>query len=530
MSLPARHLGWSIVKNIGGQSVGRLVLTIARFVIAAIIVKVAGKDAFGEYMLVLSLLLIGEWLADFGLTDICVRAICRDPSSEPRQLAALGLAKAVQGLCACLILGGVVLAMGYSQQIMISVGVGCAGILCYAAAQVYRAHFKARMFMERDVAAEMVGVMVMAPLTYVACRQGMSLPWLVGCHAISRVVFLCCMYLFTRGQVRVASGGGTGAAARAAFLIAAPLGLSGLCAAVYDQLDPIMLHKMLGDDGPGAVAHYSGAMRFVWPVTVIVQAIAGSVFPILAASWGTNDHRFRLVFQRSMDLSVFVAAGAVASVYGGSEALIGIFGHEMSEAAEVLRLLVWAVFARAINNALIASFIVAGGVKFAFIVAILGVATKFTALWFLIPTMGAKGAAYADVACEWLTGVVPVLLITQRLIGFRVQWIILAKVGAAVAAAIALAELAGVRGGWVGLGIALVVYPSVAMGLGAISLRELRMLGGSVKGRFAARKDGSCPACGTDLPGVAMETACPECGRMLAVPPVVTEAPKERTP
>jgi len=44
VSVPTRNLGWSIVKNIGGQTAGKLMLTVARFVIAAIIMKIAGKD------------------------------------------------------------------------------------------------------------------------------------------------------------------------------------------------------------------------------------------------------------------------------------------------------------------------------------------------------------------------------------------------------------------------------------------------------------------------------------------------------
>jgi O-antigen/teichoic acid export membrane protein len=486
VSVPTRHLGWSIVKNIGGQSAGKLALTVARFVIAAIIVKVAGKESFGEYALVLSFLLIGEWLADFGLTDICVRAICQDPGSESEHLGALGLAKLVQGLGACVVIALAVVAIGYPTRILEAVGVGSIGMLCYAAAQVYRAGFKVRMQMERDVAAELLGVLVMVPLTYAACVRGLGLPWLIGCHAVSRFVFLMSLALFSKVRARHLWSLRASAEARAAFLVAAPLGISGLCAAVYDQLDPILLHRL---SGPGEVAHYSGAMRFVWPVTVIVQAICGSVFPVLSASWQKDSARFRLVFQRCMDLSVFVAAGAVATVYCGSEALVGLFGKEMAESAEVLRILVLAIFARAINNALVVSFIVAGGVKFAFFVSVASLVAKFIVLIIVIPRHGSIGAAYGDVACEWLTGVLPVLLITQRLIRYRVQWTILLKTGVAIAAAVALTEVLGLRGGWVGMGVGMLVFPAVAMMLRAIDPRELKMLKGSVKGRFATRSE-----------------------------------------
>jgi len=484
VTVPTRHLGWSIVKNIGGQSIGRLLMTVLRFVVAAIIIKVAGKDSFGEYTLVLSILLIGEWLVDFGLTDICVREVCRDASRERVWLGALATAKLVQFVIACGLLGGAVLVLGYRAEIAQAVVVGCVGVGAYAIGQLYKAHFKCRMQMERDVAAEVLSVVVLAGLVFLACRENLGIVGLVACQSVSRVVYLLTMWALGRGAVRLAGLVAPGPEAWSMFRWAWPLGLSGLCAAVFDQLDTLMLYRL---SGPGEVAHYSGAMRFVWPVTVIVQAIAGSVFPILATSWGQDQARFRLVFQRSIDLSVFIAAGAVASVHCGSDALIGLFGQQMSEAALVLRIVVWAVFARAINNALVVSFVIAGGVRYAFIVAILGLAAKALALTVAIPKGGAVGAAYADVICEWLTGVVPMLLITQHLVKSRVDWMILVKTGAAVGLVVGIAELCGVRGTWIGLGIGVVGFPVLALAFRSLSISELKMLSGSVKGRFAPK-------------------------------------------
>src|SRR5580765_8839691 len=86
---------WRAVKNVGSQVGGRLFLTVARFGVAAFIVRRSGIDAFGEYALILSLLLIAEWLVDFGMTDVAVRAICQDPRHERRLLRSLFTAKLI---------------------------------------------------------------------------------------------------------------------------------------------------------------------------------------------------------------------------------------------------------------------------------------------------------------------------------------------------------------------------------------------------------------------------------------------------
>ncbi len=74
-----KNIKWSVLKNATSQIGGRVFLSLARLLISVLIVRYAGVTRFGEYALVVSILILGEWLVDFGFTEISVRDMCKTP-------------------------------------------------------------------------------------------------------------------------------------------------------------------------------------------------------------------------------------------------------------------------------------------------------------------------------------------------------------------------------------------------------------------------------------------------------------------
>ena len=75
---PPPNLLRSVVRNTVSLTVGRIALALVRFVVALVIVQRAGLHSFGDFALILSFILVAEWLSDFGLVDIAVRQIASD--------------------------------------------------------------------------------------------------------------------------------------------------------------------------------------------------------------------------------------------------------------------------------------------------------------------------------------------------------------------------------------------------------------------------------------------------------------------
>jgi len=101
----------SLMKNAASQIGGRLSLSLGRLLAALMIVRLVGPERFGEYALVLQFIVLFEWLADFGQTDIGVRDICQRPAEEGETLGALATLKALQGAGLALLLPALLMAM-----------------------------------------------------------------------------------------------------------------------------------------------------------------------------------------------------------------------------------------------------------------------------------------------------------------------------------------------------------------------------------------------------------------------------------
>ena len=76
----------ALLRSVTSQVGARLLLSLGRLGVALLISRLAGKDTFGEYALLLSILTLFEWLVDFGQTDISVRDACQSPQDEAKLL------------------------------------------------------------------------------------------------------------------------------------------------------------------------------------------------------------------------------------------------------------------------------------------------------------------------------------------------------------------------------------------------------------------------------------------------------------
>lgn len=468
--------------NALSQMAGRVFLSLARLGVAAIVVRCAGAERFGEYALVLSFLLIAEWLVDFGMTEIGVRDICRDPARRAPVLRALVLSRAAQAALAALLLPALLFILDYPPPVVRAGVVGAAAVLCYAGALAYRALFRVEMKMGRDVLAEVLGVVVMIPLTWYAAANGGGVDALIACYAVSRAVFLAAAVFLGRGGISLAPAPAARADALKIFRDAAPLGLIGLLVCAYDNLSTVLLAALADMQ---SVAHFAGALRFVLPVVILIQAIGAAVYPALAAGWKTDRPGFTGTQQAALDSAVLIAAGFFCVLNAAAEFLMRLLGPEMEAGASVLRLLSWTVLARSVTTIMSPLIIIAGGQSRAFRWTLLSVLCNLALLLWLIPRYGIAGAAAAYIVTEFLVSMAPIVWLGQSMTGIRLRWLPACKLMlAALAALWASHTLAGHGSAGAGM-LAFVCYLLFAAIAGALPLRALRRMLAGVKGRLA---------------------------------------------
>ncbi len=479
-----KNIKWSVLKNATSQIGGRVFLSLARLLISILIVRYAGVTRFGEYALVVSILILGEWLVDFGFTEISVRDMCQTPKRSQSVLNALALVKAMQGVLVYFLVVGIFVALDYPDPVIRAGLYGGIGLIFYAGALVLRAGFRFRMEMDKDVLSEVIGVLAIIPLIWIAGINHASLEILVVCYALSRVIFFFGAFYLAKGSLQFRVTDAIKEEMKKLVRNSIPLGVMGLLVSFYETLIPVFLSKMADME---AVAFFACAMRFVFPVIIVLHAIGHTVYPLLSSYWQKDQEKFEKVQEAALNASLLVASAMFCLLYSMAEFLMGLIDPKMIEGAFLLKLLSWVVLIRTTTTVVSPLIIIPGGQKKALWITVLTLILKVVVLSWLIPAYGLFGAGIGYIGTE-LVGVVPVVLVSQYLSGMRMKWTVPFKSILAGVLVIGAGEMLGVLGFWWSGILVLPVFVLCAFCFGALSMESISWIGRELRNKMSAPK------------------------------------------
>lgn len=413
-----RQLSRQILRNTLSQMAGRLLITACRFLIAILIVRLLGAETFGQYALVLSLLLIGDCLVDFGLTDLMVRRLCQQASPSGNILRHLVPARLITVLFAMSLILGWMLLNGYPRSLLQAGLLGGLELVAYAFVVLFRTLFKSLLLMEREILAELVSVLLSLPLFWLVARTGAGVLGLIGCYVLSRLVFALLVFLFGRRELwRLRTGPVTSTTSQT-LLEAAPLGLSALTVSLYLAMDPILLASLVDLRSVGL---YAGCERFLNLLVLLIFPVADSLFPVLSRLHGKDPARFKARLEEALRAVAFLSAGGYCAFFAGAPLLLGLMGEEFLNAVTLLQVMAMATFLKGLASIMGPVIITSGGIRVSFWLTAFAVSVKVGLLLFLVPRFGIMGAAAANIGAESLN-LVLTTWVARRRIGFWINW------------------------------------------------------------------------------------------------------------
>jgi O-antigen/teichoic acid export membrane protein len=473
-----------VARNALSQAAGRILLTFLRFGVAVIIVRRAGLEAFGQYALVLSFVYVAEWIADFGQSDIAVRDLASGARRWEATLGALAVAKLLQGGAAALLAWVAVAALGYEPAVVRATLLAGGAILLYAFVLVYRAEFRARMRMDKDVGAEIISAIALAAAVWFVAGAQPTLDALVLCYVGARAVFLVAAAALAGGLPRIALAPNVGREARSLVVAALPLGISGLLVSAYDAMDAMALARW---STVGEVGVFTVATRILMMAVIVAQALGIAVFPLLSAQWKTDREAFARTAQAALDFAVVLGGAIFCATWCGAGGLARVFKYDPLAITTVLQVLSWAILARVLVTILSPMVIVSGRQVHTLWLTGIVVLAKWLALLWLVPGAGAVGAAVAYLVSEIAVGLLPTIIVCQRVAGVSLDW------GAPLRGLAAAAAVAGAAY-WYGIEATLaqgvagaLVFLTLAAAARVLRLGDLRRLARAVLTRRATR-------------------------------------------
>lgn len=379
----ARNSAWLVAGQIGSKIFNfAYVLSLARFL---------GVEAFGDFNLVLSFVMVADIATDFGLTRLIIRDLARDLSRLPFYLGVLLPLKALLIGIGYVVMVGSVALMGYRPEVAALALFAGIGMLPLGLGTLIDSACHARQRMQWSALAQMALAITQAMIGGMILCAGGGIWAAVGVSLLANTAFFA---------VQLRAGRQLGFRIQWSFNRAAAIGLlrQSLPYAGVAVLGAVAMRAellVLGWFGSAAdLGVFSAAIKFYEAAAVIPIMIASASTPAMSRFHADSAQNlaslYRWTISRVVMLTVPVAAG-VALLADHIIALL--FAPQYAPAATLLR----QVF---IAYPLAAIYIVNGSLLLASDHArrTLGLSSGIVLLqlllaFWLIPAFGAHGAA-----------------------------------------------------------------------------------------------------------------------------------------
>jgi len=386
------------------QVLGKAITVLVSLVTTGILTRKLGSLVYGQYILITSLSLLFDSLADFGTSIIGVREAAKKSEEKERikiwsNVAILRLIMALISLVL-----GVIFVYSWPdfKELRIEALLAWSMLIFTSLAGSLAVVWQTRIKMEVKVLVE-----VAFPVVFLGCLwcfgSNISLIWIFGMYLVARVVTLAWGWWLARGSInfRLIDKKLIGNLVKMSW----PMGIYLLVFTAYDRsIDSLMIGRMLG---PDEVAWYGLAYKIYGVLIQPAYFLMNGVFPMLSAR---NDGRklFRwsgLVLFLSgvtLMLGMWLLAPFTISVLAGSQFMASV---------GVLRILAVALVFSYLGHLVGFTLISKEGQKEMLAFGVTSLVFNFLGNLVAIPFFGIYGAAGVTVLTEALS----LLLMSLRL-------------------------------------------------------------------------------------------------------------------
>ncbi|HLI32023.1 MAG TPA: flippase [Solirubrobacteraceae bacterium] len=440
--------------------------------VTALVVRTLGSTRYGQWSTILATLALVEYLATFGADSVAVREAAASPEHEHEWLSAVVALRFVAVVPVVVISALAMLLLARDQQMLI------AGLILIAAMPfggvgalqlVFRLRVNNRVPM---LVLTLRSVLWGVAVAIIFLRRGGLVPFAIALaitNAIGSIVqSLLALRLLERRPwpsrqhlLRLVRA-------------AAPVGLAGMLVIAYARIDQLMV---FGISGSRAAGLYGSVYNMLDQAHFIPMSILTTLAPVLAASWPHDRARLLRAARQTAELMADASFGALAFAAVAAAPVVRlIFGSAFAQAAPALPIL-GAAFVFISFGYLNGNLLVVLGLQRQFLrISLVALVINVVGNAALIPLVGFIGAAWMTLITEIYVCGAGMALIRRKL---ELEPPRPGRVGRAALAGIALAgvlvAVAALGGGLAGLIIAaLIFYPALLFGLGAIGVGDLR--------------------------------------------------------
>jgi len=381
-----------------------------------------GRQGFGDYIYIITLMIIFGALADWGTTTIGVRETAKETERQGQILAHVLILKFSLAILASIIfvIFGFLMPLPIGQPAVLRQVIVLASLflMINTLKASFGVVFQARLQMQKQAVVNIITSGLIFFISWLMIQAQLGLVALILAYLAATVVGMIIAAFLARGTVRFIFRFNSQIMARL-IKESLPMGAILLMFTIDNKVDTVMLGAIKGS---GAVGIY-GVVYRVYDVLILGAAfLMNALLPVFSQwsrkQWGTKQRR---VYQQTFDV-LLIGGIAVAVVAWWTAPLVvrlltGQHFLSFVEAVNVLRILVIAMIPAYFNHLTGYTIVALGKQRRYFFVALTAVVFNIGVNLLVIPRFSFYGAAAVTILTEAIVLIITTIFIF-KLLGF----------------------------------------------------------------------------------------------------------------
>jgi len=397
--LSLRNLLKSVGRNSGALTLTGASTKLATFVVLILANRALPREQFGAYALVLATAEIIRVVAAFGVDQVSLRALAREPAQQAHILSNTLALKALSSAAATVLFAGAAWYLRFTPEMWVGFGLLAADFFLGSAVLSLVTFHQANVRADRAVPGVLAGAVANVGFGGGAFLLHAPMPAFLASVPVGSAVALASLWLLTRRWVTPSAGLTSRASLRRLARSAWPLAIAGVMILLYFRIGTLMLAKL---SGLAAVASYTPAYKLSEAFLLVPAALSGTTLPLLAGTLREGPSRAGAAAYRSvMSLAVAISVpfGIGCTVFG-QFVLVHVFGPSYAGSAFALAVLGWATVFMALNQQSGNALLALDREQLIMWVTVVNLAVNITTNLLLIPRFSFNGAAMATLITE----------------------------------------------------------------------------------------------------------------------------------
>lgn len=381
-----------------------------------------GREGYGEYMYIITLVIMFGALADWGTATIGVREASKREGYQGRVLANVFMVRlALTFLAAFLMfLAALFLPFQSVNQLVVRQGImlGSLILILLATKASLGVVFQTKLQMEKSAVANIIASILIFLISWLFVHYRLGLLALISAVILAHLVGLMIAWILVRRAIKFDFRLDKSFVRR--FISESlPMGAILLMFTIDNKIDTVMLGAIKGS---GAVGIYAIAYR-VYDVLILGAAyLMNALLPVLSRYANLNEYKNELkrIYQRTFDVLLMTGLSAVLLIWLFAPLIVNILTQrrfiEFSDSIVALRILSLALFLAYFNHLTGYTIVALGKQRPYFFVALTALGFNLIANLILIPRFSYYGAAVVTTLTEGIVLITTTFFIV-RLIG-----------------------------------------------------------------------------------------------------------------